>query len=102
MAFGAKAADFGRRAPLPRDSNEHPRVAVTIPRAILVRILRDHLGPATDRPPPRQWRHAAVAQRGCTVSPRHHDRREATPRAVPSRSIRADDEHQGRRLRESE
>ena len=55
---------------------EHPRLAVTIPCAILVRILRDHLGPLRTSPPPRQWHQATVAQRGCAAAPRHHDRRE--------------------------
>ena len=31
--------------PVARGFYEHPRLAVTIPCAILVRILRDHLGP---------------------------------------------------------
>ena len=31
--------------PVARGFYEHPRLAVTIPCAILVQILRDHLGP---------------------------------------------------------
>ena len=61
---------------LPRDSHEHPRVAVTIPCAILARILRDHLGRLRTICRPRQWHQAAVAQRGCATGPRHHVRRE--------------------------
>ena len=61
---------------LPRDSDEHPRVAVTIPCAILVRILRDYLGRLRTDCRGRQWHQAAVAQRGCATGPRHHVRRE--------------------------
>ena len=61
---------------LPRDAHEHPRVAVTIPCAILARILRDHLGRLRTICRPRQWHQAAVAQRGCATGPRHHVRRE--------------------------
>ena len=53
----------------PRDSHEHQRVAVTIPCAILVRILRDHLGRLRTSLPPRQWHQAAVAQRAVRPAP---------------------------------
>ena len=58
---------------LPRDSMNTRAWAVTIPCAILVRILRDHLGRLRTIirtvPPPRQWHHAtvALAQQGCAA-----------------------------------
>ena len=44
VAFGAEAADFGQNGPVAKGFHEHWRVAVTIPCAILVWILREHLG----------------------------------------------------------